>query len=293
MTREGNAYVLIRCRSRTRSPAPLDRLAGVVTSAAGFERRRTPRRSTSPVAGAVAAGTRPAQARRTRARSCAGAKRRRRSRDDRNRDRVGAGRRHSSEPHAVRVSRAVAQGAGLRDAQRHAIPRCATKQARSRPASSSTFVALGAVLAGAARGADEQLGWGFQLQSPAVVTALAMLFFVLALNLSGVFEFGSSRRRGVTNWTAKNRTLDAFGSGVLAVVIASPCTAPFMGAALGFALAGIRGDDAGDLRRARHRHGVALCTARVVPRLAPPAAAAGPVARALQAGARVSACMRR
>ena len=65
-----------------------------------------------------------------------------------------------------------------------------------------------------------------------------MLFFVLAINLSGVFEFGQLFPSDVANWTAKNRTLDAFGSGVLAVVIASPCTAPFMGAALGFAMAG-------------------------------------------------------
>jgi len=99
-----------------------------------------------------------------------------------------------------------------------------------------TFVALGLALAGL-RAAGEQLGWGFQLQSPAVVTALALLFFVLALNLSGVFEFGMLAPAGVAGWTAKNRTLDAFGSGVLAVVVASPCTAPFMGAALGFALA--------------------------------------------------------
>ncbi len=98
-----------------------------------------------------------------------------------------------------------------------------------------TFVALGLALAGL-RAAGEQLGWGFQLQSPAVVSALAILFFVLALNLSGVFEFGQLAPSGVAGWTAKNRTLDAFGSGILAVVVASPCTAPFMGAALGFAL---------------------------------------------------------
>ncbi len=100
-----------------------------------------------------------------------------------------------------------------------------------------TFVALGLLLT-ALRAAGEQLGWGFQLQSPWVVTALAMLFFVLALNLSGVFEFGQLAPSAVTNWSSKNRTIDAFGSGVLAVVIASPCTAPFMGAALGFAMAG-------------------------------------------------------
>ena len=100
-----------------------------------------------------------------------------------------------------------------------------------------TFVALGLLLS-ALRAAGEQLGWGFQLQSPSVVTALAILFFVLALNLSGVFEFGQLAPSAVAGWTSRNRIVDAFGSGVLAVVIASPCTAPFMGAALGFALAG-------------------------------------------------------
>ncbi len=100
-----------------------------------------------------------------------------------------------------------------------------------------TFVALGLLLS-ALRAAGEQLGWGFQLQSPAVVTALAILFFVLALNLSGVFEFGQLAPSSVAGWSSRNRTVDAFGSGVLAVVVASPCTAPFMGAALGFALAG-------------------------------------------------------
>jgi len=97
----------------------------------------------------------------------------------------------------------------------------------------ATFVALAALLL-ALRAAGEQVGWGFQLQAPGVVTALAVLFFVLALNLSGVFEFGAL-------WTGSGRPLrhphaDAFLSGVLAVVIASPCTAPFMGAALGYAL---------------------------------------------------------
>lgn len=98
-----------------------------------------------------------------------------------------------------------------------------------------TFVALALVML-ALRSAGEQLGWGFQLQSPVVVTLLALLFFVLGLNLSGVFEFGQFAPASVRSWTSKNRTLDAFGTGVLAVVIASPCTAPFMGAALGFAL---------------------------------------------------------
>ncbi len=117
-----------------------------------------------------------------------------------------------------------------------------------------TFVALGLVLA-ALRTAGEQLGWGFQLQSPAVVTALAALFFVLALNLSGVFEFGQIAPSGIAEFTAKNRTVDALASGVLAVLIASPCTAPFMGAALGYAICRIDDRHARRLRRARHRDG--------------------------------------
>ena len=99
-----------------------------------------------------------------------------------------------------------------------------------------TFVALAGLLL-ALRAAGEQLGWGFQLQSPAVVTALAVLFFVLALNLSGVFEFASLVPSSAAGWTVRNPYADGLLSGVLAVVIASPCTAPFMGAALGFAIA--------------------------------------------------------
>jgi DsbC/DsbD-like thiol-disulfide interchange protein/cytochrome c biogenesis protein CcdA len=98
-----------------------------------------------------------------------------------------------------------------------------------------TFVALAVALL-TLRAAGEQVGWGFQLQSPAVVTGLAVLFFVLALNLSGVFEF-ATLMPGLASWSLENRYADAVLSGVLAVIIASPCTAPFMGAALGFALA--------------------------------------------------------
>ena len=95
------------------------------------------------------------------------------------------------------------------------------------------------ILAGglvALRAAGAQLGWGFQLQSPAVVTGLAILFFVLALNLSGVFEMRQFLPSGLANWNAKNPYANDALSGVLAVVVASPCSAPFMGAALGFAL---------------------------------------------------------
>lgn len=99
-----------------------------------------------------------------------------------------------------------------------------------------TFLALAGILL-AFRAAGEQFGWGFQLQSPAVVTSLALLFFALALNLSGVFEFATLVPSSAAGWTAHNQYTNAALSGVLAVVIASPCTAPFMGAALGFALA--------------------------------------------------------
>ncbi len=97
------------------------------------------------------------------------------------------------------------------------------------------FSVLGAVIV-ALRAGGAQLGWGFQLQSPAVVSVLAILFFVMALNLSGMFEFGALVPSRVATWSHANRHANAFGSGVLAVAIASPCSAPFMGAALGYAL---------------------------------------------------------
>ncbi|MEO8537085.1 MAG: thioredoxin family protein [Betaproteobacteria bacterium] len=97
------------------------------------------------------------------------------------------------------------------------------------------FVALALAIIGL-RAAGEELGWGFQLQSPAVVAALALLFFVMALNLSGVFEFGTLLPSRLASWSHEHRSVNAFASGLLAVAIASPCTAPFMGAALGYAL---------------------------------------------------------
>lgn len=99
-----------------------------------------------------------------------------------------------------------------------------------------SFLALGALLLGL-RSAGEQLGWGFQLQSPAVVAALAVLFTVMGLNLAGVFHFGQFLPSRVLLLESKNPAANAFLSGVLAVAVASPCTAPFMGASLGLALA--------------------------------------------------------
>ena len=98
-----------------------------------------------------------------------------------------------------------------------------------------SFMALGAALL-ALRAAGEQLGWGFQLQSPLVVALLATLFTLIGLNLAGVFELANVVPDRVANLHARNPLADAFLSGVVAVAIASPCTAPFMGASLGFAV---------------------------------------------------------
>ncbi len=98
-----------------------------------------------------------------------------------------------------------------------------------------SFVALGALFL-ALRAGGEQLGWGFQLQNPLVVAGLAVLFTVLGMNLAGLFEFGSVLPTSIATARANNPTVDSFLSGVLAVAIASPCTAPFMGASLGLAL---------------------------------------------------------
>ncbi|HXD39064.1 MAG TPA: thioredoxin family protein [Ramlibacter sp.] len=99
----------------------------------------------------------------------------------------------------------------------------------------ASFAALGALML-ALRAAGEQLGWGFQLQSPAVVAALAALFTLIGLNLAGLFEFGAFLPSSVAALEARHPVVNAFLSGVLAVAVASPCTAPFMGASLGFAL---------------------------------------------------------
>jgi thiol:disulfide interchange protein/DsbC/DsbD-like thiol-disulfide interchange protein len=98
-----------------------------------------------------------------------------------------------------------------------------------------SFLALGGLLLGL-RAAGEQLGWGFQLQSPGVVAALAVLFTLIGLNLAGLFEFGNVVPSRLASLQVRNPTADAFLTGVLATAIASPCTAPFMGASLGLAI---------------------------------------------------------
>ena len=98
-----------------------------------------------------------------------------------------------------------------------------------------SFVALAALLLALLAG-GEQLGWGFQLQSPLVVAALAALFTLIGLNLAGVFEMASVLPSAWASARARHPMVDSFLTGVLAVAVASPCTAPFMGASLGAAL---------------------------------------------------------
>lgn len=107
----------------------------------------------------------------------------------------------------------------------------------------SSFFALGALLL-MLKSAGLAAGWGFQLQSPVFVSAMALLFVAIGLNLSGLFEIGlgltrlarfdvgtQPRNDGGSHW------LSQMGSGALAVLVATPCTAPFMASALGFTLA--------------------------------------------------------
>jgi thiol:disulfide interchange protein DsbD len=98
-----------------------------------------------------------------------------------------------------------------------------------------TFLAL-AVLLIALRGAGEAVGWGFQLQAPWVTSLLALLFFVIGLNLLSVFEFGSSAQNVGSGLVSRGGDLGAFFTGALAVIAATPCTAPFMAGAIGAAL---------------------------------------------------------
>jgi thiol:disulfide interchange protein DsbD len=98
-----------------------------------------------------------------------------------------------------------------------------------------TFGALAGVLL-ALRAAGEQLGWGFQLQVPWVVGALALVMLAMGLSLSGLYQLGGSWMGAGQSLASRDDGRGAFFTGVLAVVVASPCTAPFMAPALGFAV---------------------------------------------------------
>src|SRR5271155_2465167 len=99
----------------------------------------------------------------------------------------------------------------------------------------ASFAALGIALL-ALRAGGQAVGWGFQLQSPVFVAVLAYLLFAMGLSLSGVAGFGSTLAGVGGRLAARSGLAGTFFTGVLATVVATPCTAPFMGAALGFAL---------------------------------------------------------
>ena len=82
-----------------------------------------------------------------------------------------------------------------------------------------------------------EIGWGFQLQSPKVVGVLAVLLFVIGLNLLGAFEIGGGLQNTGAELTQKSGAAGSFFTGALAVVVATPCTAPMMAGAIGYALA--------------------------------------------------------
>jgi thiol:disulfide interchange protein len=99
------------------------------------------------------------------------------------------------------------------------------------------FAILGGTLL-ALRAAGAAAGWGFQFQSPAFVVVLAWVLFAVGLNLSGVYAIGGGRVVGAgQSLTAREGPVGSFFTGLLAVIVATPCTAPFMGAAVAGALA--------------------------------------------------------
>ena len=100
----------------------------------------------------------------------------------------------------------------------------------------ASFWALVGVLL-ALRAAGTRLGWGFQFQSPIFLSLMACLLFFLGLSLAGQFEIGLSLTSAGGSLAAKQGYAGSFFTGVLAVIVATPCTAPFMGAAIGYALA--------------------------------------------------------
>ena len=99
-----------------------------------------------------------------------------------------------------------------------------------------SFIALAIVLMGL-RSLGEEVGWGFQLQDPFFITFLIILFFLLGLNMLGLFEIGSSFAR-LSNASISNRSdwLGSFATGILAAVVGAPCVGPFIGGVSGIAL---------------------------------------------------------
>ncbi len=123
---------------------------------------------------------------------------------------------------------ALAKGAARGEARAHGLFYTAGVLA--------TFAALGVALL-AARAAGVAAGWGFQFASPVFVTAMAWLLFGVGLNLSGVFAVGGGLAGTGSGLAARGGNLGSFCTGLLAVLVATPCTAPFMGVAIAAGLA--------------------------------------------------------
>lgn len=86
------------------------------------------------------------------------------------------------------------------------------------------------------KGAGEEIGWGFHLQNPIVIIVITYIIFLIGLNLLGMFEIGG-RMAGVgQKLTQGNSLKSSFFTGMLATIVATPCTAPFMGVALGYGI---------------------------------------------------------
>jgi thiol:disulfide interchange protein len=98
-----------------------------------------------------------------------------------------------------------------------------------------SFLGVAAVLIGL-QSAGQAVGWGFQLQSPGFVLFLAVLFTIMGLVLADLVEFGGAFAGAGQSLASRGGSAGSFFTGVLATVVASPCTAPFMGTAMGIAI---------------------------------------------------------
>lgn len=98
----------------------------------------------------------------------------------------------------------------------------------------STFMALGGVIA-AIKAGGEEIGWGFQLQSPAFILVMMLILFILSLNLFGLFEFVTPGGSKLGSTELKDGIAGDFFSGILTTILSTPCSAPFLGTALTFA----------------------------------------------------------
>ena len=118
----------------------------------------------------------------------------------------------------------------------------------------AAFVALATVLI-VLRAGGERIGWAFQFQQPWFLAFIVYVFFMMALSLSGVFEIGAGLMGAGGSLAQKKGYKGSFFTGVLATTVATPCTAPFMGPALGFALTQSLGGCDDGIRILRSRHG--------------------------------------